>query len=216
MKISAVVFDLDGTLLDTLMDLNEACNYALGVYHYEPIRLEETRMFIGNGIHKLIERALKGRLEQVEKVFTTFKEYYQKNYNTYTKAYPGVNELLLYCQQHNLKLAVLSNKAQSVLDLLCIAHFPQVFDMILGDQFGLKKKPATDGLERICQELSINMQDILYIGDSDVDVETVKNAGCHGAFVSYGFRSEEVLKKAGAQQIFKNPFDVMKWLEVIL
>lgn len=202
MKLSAIVLDLDGTLLNTLKDLNAACNYALRLYRYEPITLEETRQFIGNGIHRLIERALKGRREYEEEVFTAFKAYYHTHYSRYTVPYAGVEEFLFYCREHKIKTAVLSNKEQSILDLLCAKHFPNTFELVVGERPGLRKKPDTDGLELICRKLSVRMEDILYIGDSDVDVKTAANAGCHGAFVSYGFRREEELRAVGAELVF--------------
>lgn len=193
--IKAVVFDLDGTLLNTLEDLNNACNYALNQYGYEPISLLETQCFIGNGIAKLIERSLKGKMEKFPQVLETFKVYYANNCNNRTKPYLGIKELLLDLQAKKVKLAVLSNKAQFALDILVASHFSNIFDLVVGDRLDIIKKPNPMGLKMIAAELNLDLADIIYVGDSLVDVETVKNAGCQGLFVTYGFgRAEELAK----------------------
>lgn len=210
MKGKAVVFDLDGTLLDTLEDLKEACNYALCRYGYNPISIEETRAFIGNGIRRLIERALKGQMESEELVFEAFKSYYFENCSVYTKPYEKIDELLSYYKKHRIKMAVLSNKAQEAVEYLCRIHFPGCFECVVGERSDLEKKPSAMGLELISKKLSVSMRDIIYIGDSEVDVQLVKNSGCQGIFVDYGFRSEDALRQVGAQIICKSPLEIIK------
>lgn len=216
MKNKVIVFDLDGTLLDTLGDLNAACNYALSKYGYPKITLEETKTFIGNGIKKLIERSLKGKLDDFENVFLTFKEYYQENCNVLTKPYEGIYDVILYCKKRGFSMAVLSNKAQSILNILCDIYFKDCFDKIIGDRKDIEKKPSIMGLEIIAKDLNTDIKDIIYVGDSDVDIQTAKNAGCRGIFVSYGFRDECLLKKSGANVLCKTPLEIIDVLEGLI
>ena len=209
-----VVFDLDGTLLDTLKDLNCACNYALRENGYPIISIEETRMFIGNGIRLLIERSLKGKLENVDKVFNDFKEYYFSHYNVYTKKYPNIDNVLAYLKNKNCVLGVLSNKNEIVLKKICDELFCDAFDIVLGDSPNRLKKPAIDGLVEISNKFNVNIEDIIYIGDSDVDVKTAINAKCRGVFVSYGFRDKKSLIDSGAKIICDSTIDLLKKLEL--
>ncbi|MCI5582172.1 MAG: HAD family hydrolase [Anaeroplasma sp.] len=213
MKYKAVVFDLDGTLLDTLKDLNEACNYSLSKYGYNLITEEETRLFIGNGIKKLIERALKNNLENFNEVFEAFKKYYNKNYNVYTKPYAGIIDIVKFLTEKKIKLAVFSNKDHIILNKLVEETFPNVFKIVLGDGASFPRKPDPSGLIYIAKEFDIKMDELLYIGDSDVDAMTIKNSGCLGICVSYGFRKHEDLVNAGANIIVDSTDKLLELLE---
>ncbi len=213
MNKKCVVFDLDGTLLNTLKDLNEACNFALSKYGYPIVSLEETKKFIGNGIKNLIEKSLKGDNTLFEEVFFTFQEYYFTNCNVYTKPYAHIYDLLTFCKQNKYYIAVLSNKKQEMLEKLCNIHFSNFFDGIVGDRQDIKKKPSPEGLFYIAKSLNISIKDIIYIGDSEVDVKTVKNANCRGVFVDYGFRERSVLIENGAEIVLSSPLEIKKYLE---
>ena len=214
MNFKAIIFDLDGTLLNTLGDLNASTNYALEKYGYDSVTIEETRIFIGNGIKKLIERSLKKEVENFDDVFNTFKSHYKENCCNKTIPYDGVYDLLDYCKNNNIKIGVLSNKAQKPLEEVCNYYFKGYFDIIVGDRENLNKKPAIDGLVLVAKHYGINIEDILYIGDSEVDVKTVNNANCLGLFVSYGFRGRDVLDSCGATKIVDTPYEIINILDV--
>lgn len=214
MKYKYIVFDLDGTLLDTLKDLNEACNYALTKYNYPTVTLLETKSFIGNGIKNLILKSLKGNVEKLDIVFEAFVEYYFNNYNVYTKPYDGVLDLLNYLKKNNVRLAVVSNKNQYCLERLCEEHFKDFFEIIIGDSNKVTRKPSTMGLELVCKKFDCKLNDLVYIGDSGVDYETVKNANCCGVYCAYGFRGREFLESINANNIVDDASEILKYLEV--
>lgn len=214
MKNKYIVFDLDGTLLNTLKDLNVACNYALTKYNYPTVTLLETKSFIGNGIKNLILKSLKGNDSKLEVVFDAFVDYYFKNYNVYTKPYDGIIELLDYLKNNNVRLAVVSNKNQYCLERLCEEHFKDYFEIIIGDRDDVKRKPSTDGLKLVCDKFKCNLKDLVYIGDSGVDYETVKNANCYGIYCAYGFRGREFLESINANNIVDDASEILKYLEV--
>jgi len=216
MNKKVIVIDLDGTLLDTLRDLNEASNYALEYYGYNKVTLLETKAFIGDGILKLIERSLKGDASRLDDVLAAFKKYYMEHFDVYTKPYEGIMELLSYCKNKGYKMAVLSNKAQGMLDLLCKKFFDGFFDIIIGDRPDIKRKPSTMGLDIICKWYKCDYSNLTYIGDSDVDYKTVCNAGCNGIFVGYGFKGRNYLESIGAKNICDTPYDVINYLEMWL
>ena len=214
MSNKVIVFDLDGTLLDTLKDLNEASNYALRNLGYKEVTLEETKMFIGNGIKNLIERSLKENYADVEKALALFKDYYFSHFDVYTKPYEGIIELVNYCKSKKYKMAVLSNKAQRPLELLCDKFFNGFFEVIIGDRPDIKKKPSLMGLDIICNHFNCGYNDVIYIGDGDADFEVVKKANCTGIFASYGFRGKEYLKNIGAEIIVDSAYEIIDVLEV--
>lgn len=197
MRHEAVIFDLDGTLLDTLKDLNAACNYALEFYGYPPTSLEETRLFIGNGIRKLVERSLKGKTEKLDEVLSIFRKYYKENNNVYTKVYDGVIEILTYCKGKMIPCAIVSNKNQEILSMLCEVYFKEYTDVYIGDSKDVARKPDTQGIELACSRLGVDSTKILYVGDSPVDAMTIQNACCDGVLVTYGFGKRKDLEAYG-------------------
>lgn len=216
MKKYAVVFDLDGTLLNTIKDLNSATNYALAKNGYAEVSVLETTNFIGNGIKNLIKRSLKGKTDNLDNVFADFKSYYYKNYNIDTIPYDGIYDVINYLKSKNIKLGVLSNKVDRLTKSLIDFHFPNTFSYVLGEKSLEARKPGTLGLEEVSNALGVDMSNIIYIGDSDVDVLTVKNANCYGIFVSYGYRNKNDLLKAGAQIICDSCSEIIEKLEVLL
>lgn len=201
MKYEAVLFDLDGTLLDTLKDLNAACNYALNFYGYPSTSLEETRLFIGNGIRKLVERSLKGKIEKLDEVLAGFQKYYKQNYNVYTKLYDGVIDILAYCKEKRIPCAIVSNKNQEILSMLYEAYFKEYISVCIGDSKDVVRKPDTQGIELACKRLGVASPNILYVGDSCVDAMTIQNVGCDGILVSYGFGKKEDLQSYGIPMV---------------
>lgn len=200
------VFDLDGTLLNTLEDLADAVNYSLAQFGMPQRTIEEVRNYVGNGIRLLIERSVPNGtdLPVIDNVFECFKKYYQEHCNDNTKAYDGIIDMLKELKQSGIKLAVLSNKAQNAVTKLCDIYFDNLLDITFGAREGIAKKPALDALLECAAIADIALEDIAYIGDSDVDVLTARNAGVDCIAVSWGFRDKGVLIKAGADKIADN------------
>lgn len=200
------VFDLDGTLLNTLEDLADAVNYSLAQFGMPQRTIEEVRNYVGNGIRLLIERSVPNGtdLPVIDNVFEYFKKYYQEHCNDKTKAYDGIIDMLKELKQSGIKLAVLSNKAQNAVTKLCDIYFDNLLDITFGAREGIAKKPAPDALLECAAIADIALEDIAYIGDSDVDVLTARNAGVDCIAVSWGFRDKGVLIKAGADKIADN------------
>ena len=197
----AVIFDLDGTLLNTLADLQTAVNLALAAYGLPERSLEEVRKAVGNGIRRLISRSVPAGTELAveEAVFARFKEEYKLHCSDETAPYPGVLELLKRLREEGYHLAVVSNKADFAVQELMKQYFSKLYDVALGETEGIARKPAPDMVEEVLKRLDVEKVDAVYVGDSEVDVETAKNAGLPCICVTWGFREKEVLKACGAE-----------------
>ena len=211
MKYKAVIFDMDGTILNTLEDLKNATNYSLRQFGMPERSLEEVRMFVGNGIRKLVERAVPAGAseEKIAQVFDVFLEYYEIHSADNTSPYPGILELVEKLKESGIKTAVSTNKADVPAQELGREYFNGIFDLIVGQQDGLKVKPAPDSVNKILSILDIQKKDAIYIGDSDVDVQTAKNSGLDFIGVSWGFRGREFLEKNGAKNIVDNANEIL-------
>ncbi len=211
MKYKAVIFDMDGTILNTLEDLKNATNYSLRQFGMPERSLEEVRMFVGNGIRKLVERAVPAGTseEKIAQVFDVFLEYYEIHSADNTSPYPGILELVEKLKKSGIKTAVSTNKADVPAQELGREYFNGIFDLIVGQQDGLKVKPAPDSVNKILSILDIQKKDAIYIGDSDVDVQTAKNSGLDFIGVSWGFRGREFLEKNGAKNIVDNANEIL-------
>lgn len=211
MKYKAVIFDMDGTILNTLEDLKNATNYSLRQFGMPERSLEEVRMFVGNGIRKLVERAVPAGTseEKIAQVFDVFLEYYEIHSADNTSPYPGILELVEKLKKSGIKTAVSTNKADIPAQELGREYFNGIFDLIVGQQDGLKVKPAPDSVNKILSILDIQKKDAIYIGDSDVDVQTAKNSGLDFIGVSWGFRGREFLEKNGAKNIVDNANEIL-------
>lgn len=196
MKYDLIIFDLDGTLLNTLDDLADACNAALKEAGYPERSREDVRRFIGNGVARLIRQALpKSAGDDVsEQVLARFKVIYLEHVNDKTKPYPGIPELLKELRMKGIKVAVNSNKVDAATQLLLKDHFDGLIDLGLGEQPDIPKKPAPDGAMRIMAELDAQPERTLYVGDGDADILTAQNAAIDGAWVSWGYRRCEELE----------------------
>ncbi len=206
-KYKLVIFDLDGTLLDTLDDLADSVNAALSAVGYPGRTREEVRSFVGNGIRKLIERSVPAETaeEMVNKVHERFTVHYKEHCADKTKPYNGILELLCQLKEKGVKTAVVSNKADYAVKALCAQYFPGFLEEAIGERQGIAKKPAPDTVNEVLRILGVEKSRAVYIGDSDVDVETAKNAGLDCIAVDWGFRDKEVLKQAGAGVIVSEP-----------
>lgn len=213
-KYDAVIFDLDGTLLNTLDDLHAAVCHALSSCGLPPRTLEEVRCFVGNGIRLLIERAVPSGTdaETVDAVFEAFKKYYGDHCEDRTVPYPGVMELLKKLHGEGVKCAIVSNKADFAVKKLAETYFGALIDTAIGEREGIAKKPAPDSVFEAIRLL--DAKNPVYVGDSEVDVATAAAAGISGSFVDWGFRDRETLRAAGAAEISSSTEDLYEKLKV--
>ena len=214
MLYHTAIFDLDGTLLDTLQDLADSTNYALSLHHLPPRTVEEVRQFVGNGVGLLIHRAVpEGTAEELEgQVLRDFRAHYLLNMENRTAPYPGVLDLLDALRAAGVRTAVVSNKFDGAVKGLCQNYFGQRVEAAIGESQGVARKPAPDTVFRALAELGQAPEGAVYVGDSDVDILTAKNAGLPCIAVSWGFRSRAFLEASGARIIA----DTMQELERLL
>ena len=194
--MKTVIFDLDGTILDTLEDLKNAVNHALNFYNYPEKDLEFVRKAIGNGTQVLIKRCTPCTIseEDYRKVFSEFKSYYLSHYADYTRPYEGIKDLLGELKGKCL-IVVVSNKDNDLTQNLINKEFPGLFDIIQGSYLDKPKKPDPYLIDKILDENNIRKEDCLYIGDTNVDKESALNARLDYRLVSYGYRTKEELEK---------------------
>lgn len=202
-----VIFDLDGTLLDTLEDLMDSVNFALGIFGLQERSLAEVRSFVGNGVELLIERAVEGRLSEKDELecLRIFKEHYSKNMNHKTKPYDGMLDLIKTLLNKDYRIAIVSNKFDSAVKELNNIYFEGLFPVAIGSSETVAKKPAPDSVFEALKQLGVTGKTAIYVGDSDVDVMTAKNSGLECVGVTWGFRDEELLSEMGAAYIIHKP-----------
>ena len=208
----AYIFDLDGTLLNTMDDMVDSVNHCLEMHHFPQRSYEEIRIMVGSGMRNLISRAVpEGTDEEVfEKVFADYKEYYGSHCMVKTKPYPGIAEALGSLKKRGIKLAVLSNKSDVLTKAICSHYYPGVFDLVYGERVGINRKPDPTSLLMIVKELGLDAEDCVYIGDSNTDIQTAKNAGMDCISVTWGFRPYEFLKEKGAKVLISDPFELLR------
>ena len=199
MKTKIVIFDLDGTLLNTLEDLTLSTNFALEQFGYSPKTVEEVKSFVGNGVGKLIERAIpKGNKNpNYETCLYLFKNHYAQNMYNKTKPYDGIIELLAYLKLKNIKTAVVSNKFDLAVKNLCKKYFSKLIDYAAGEN-------EKEGIR--------TTEDALYVGDSEVDIQTANNSFIQCVSVTWGFKDKDFLQKNGAEIIINTPDDLINYL----
>lgn len=211
----AVIFDLDGTLLNTLGDLRAATNHALEVRGLPPHSMEEIRQFIGNGIRLLICRAMpEGTPEaEIDAALDDFKAYYAAHIHDRTVPYDGIPQLLTALRKRGIKVAVLSNKIDSASQQLIEFFFPGKTDVVFGEHVGVPRKPDPTSCRMVMQQLGVQPEQVLYVGDSGTDMQTAKNAGLYAVGVTWGFRSKEVLLEYGADILVHRPEQILQILD---
>lgn len=211
----AIVFDLDGTLLDTLDDLADAVGYALRNNGLPPRSLAQVRSFVGNGIVKLMQRAAGEHNADFDKILQDFRTYYGEHCRDKTKPYEGITELLQTLKARGVKTAVLSNKADFATKLLAKEYFGGLLELAAGENeaAGIRKKPAPDALFSIMRELGVSKAETAYVGDSEVDIQTARNAGVACISVSWGFKDEAFLLANGATRIARTPAELLRYCE---
>ena len=215
MKYQAFIFDLDGTILDTLEDLYLSVNHALRKSGFPERTIEEVRQFVGNGIRKLIERAVPAGTPEtgIQQVYQDFTAYYKTHCAEHTKPYEQITEVLQKIRSAGIKTAVVSNKADYAVQILCADYFPDIFDAVAGEREGVRKKPAPDSVQTVLKILHLSPEQAVYIGDSDVDIETAKNAGMPCISVEWGFRDRVFLLQHGAEKIISRPEELLKLIQ---
>ena len=213
-KRGLLVFDLDGTLLDTLDDLTAAVNQALRAHDLPERSRDQVRGFVGNGVHKLIQRALpEGATPELEgAVFADFAAWYKEHCADFTRPYPGIEDMLRRLPELGWAAAVVSNKSDREVQALCGRFFPGLLDMAAGERPGLAVKPAPDLPHLVLSQLGYRPEQAVYIGDSQVDIETARRASLSCICVSWGFRSREQLIAAGADLIADDPDQLLALL----
>lgn len=215
MKIDTVIFDLDGTLLNTLDDLHACFNHAIKEFGYPERTKEEIRNFVGNGVLKALERALPENISQseLEKVVDCFKKYYRQNMNTYTKPYDGVEEMLKDLQSKGFKLGIVSNKFDDAVKALSKKYFGSSIAYAVGEGYGIRRKPEADGVNKVLFELKSKKENAIYVGDSEVDIQTAENSNLPCISVLWGFKDKDFLVKNDAKYIAQTPKDIISIIE---
>lgn len=212
MSYKAVLFDMDGTLLDTLEDLCDSTNHALAQMGYPLRGIEEIRRFIGNGAEKQIRRAVpEGTSEgKIMETLAAFRAYYQDHCQIKTKVYDGLLDVLSELKEKGVKMAVVSNKPDAAVKKLSREYFGDRLDYAIGPSDGVRCKPYPDMAEEALKALGVEKKDAVFVGDSEVDVQTGLNAGLDVIAVSWGFRSRQVVIEAGASKIADNASELEK------
>lgn len=222
-KKTTVLFDMDGTILNTLQDLMDSANFALEGTGKGPYDLEQYRYFVGNGVRNLIRRALAGCVDPeacgcepeiglLEATLAKFKEHYETNKTNKTAPYDGIVLLLQQLKEKGYHTAVISNKYDLAVKELADLYFPNLFTMAVGEGGKVRPKPAPDGVNCVLSQLSVEREEAVYVGDSDVDVQTAHNAGLFCIGVTWGFRGRKELMQAGADAIIDDPQEIWKYL----
>lgn len=211
-KYDTVIFDLDGTLLNTLEDLKDGVNFVMRQNGYPERTLEEVRHFVGNGIRKLMERAVPEYVqgETFERVFEEFRTYYTAHCQEKTCAYEGILSLLQELKKQGIALAIVSNKNHAAVCELNEIYFKEYIQVAIGQKDGIRKKPAPDTVLQALKELGKEKETALYVGDSEVDYQTAENTGMDCVLVTWGFRTVEELSEFRPYAFISKPEELLR------
>ncbi len=213
MKYNTLIFDLDGTLLDTIDDLTDSLNYALIKNNLDIYTSDEVKYFVGSGIKVMVERALVNHMDKFDEVFNDFKDHYSTNNTNKTGLYDGVYETVKKLYQMNIKMAIVSNKYhQGVLDI-CKPLLGEFIDVMVGEQPGLEKKPSSDMVDYAIKQLNADKKTTAYVGDSDIDYLTAQNSNLDLIGCAYGFRGRKILEDLNSTYVinhFSEILDIIK------
>lgn len=214
MKYSIAIFDLDGTLLNTLDDLVDSVNHALATSGMPTRTSDEIRSFLGNGFESLIKKSVPEGLSEslTNGIIRDFKSYYHYNCMLRTKPYDGICDLLGKIRSQGCKLAVVSNKGDAAVKSLCEKFFPNLLDISVGEREGIERKPSPDTVVEVLKLTGISASDAVYIGDSEVDILTAANAGIDCISVDWGYRTRDELLSSGAKKIASNTDELFELL----
>ena len=211
-KYDTVIFDLDGTLLNTLEDLKDSVNYALGKAGMPLRSMEEIRRFVGNGVRRLLELAVPegNGNPRFEEVFELFRSYYGQHCNDKTAPYPHIMELLKELRERGYKMAIVSNKYYAGVQELNRLYFADYVQVAIGEKEGIRKKPAPDTVLAALDALGSRKETAVYVGDSEVDIATAANTGMDCIAVTWGFRTREEQEKAGGRIFAGDPLEILE------
>ena len=213
MSYQTYIFDLDGTLLDTLGDLAASVNYALRTHGMPEHSIDDVRRFVGNGVRKLMERAVPDGADnpRFDETFATFRQYYMAHSLDTTRPYESIPETLAALKARGCHLAVVSNKMMAATQTLCHHFFPDTIEVAIGEDeaAGIRRKPAPDTVFAALKALGVGKEDAAYVGDSDVDILTACNAGIPCISVLWGFRDRDFLISHGAQTFITHPAELL-------
>ncbi len=212
MKIyKALIFDLDGTLTDSLEDLWLSTNHALRTMGWPERTLDEVRRFVGNGVHLLIERAVpQGTApDRLEQCFQEFRSHYVEHCMDHTAPYAGITQMLATLDSEGYRMAIVSNKLQAGVSVMHSQHFAQHVHVAIGEHPGVRRKPAPDMVQEAIGRLGVSREECVYVGDSDVDILTARNSGLPCISVLWGFRDREFLLAHGAVTLAAKPSDII-------
>ena len=214
MSYHAILFDLDGTLLNTLDDLHNSVNRTLSAFQFPLRTREETRLAVGDGVGMLISRSIPGGQDNPEfaACLAAFRSDYAKNNQVQTAPYDGILALLGALRAKGIRIGVVSNKFDSAVKALCVDYFGNLVEVAIGECDGVRRKPNPDSLFAAIKELSVLPEDCLYVGDSETDVQTAKNAGIPCLSVLWGFRDKETLLNAGATSFVQTPSEILEMI----
>ena len=207
------IFDLDGTLLDTLTDLAASTNYALRTHGMPEHTIDEVRRFVGNGVRKLMERAVPDGADNplFDEAFATFRQYYMEHSLDTTRPYEGIPDMLAALKAKGCHLAVVSNKMMAATQELCRHFFPETIEVAIGENEaeGIRKKPAPDTVIAALRQLGVGEEGAVYVGDSDVDIDTARNSNLPCISVLWGFRDRDFLLQHGASTLISAPEELL-------
>ena len=213
MSYQTYIFDLDGTLLDTLGDLTASVKYAMRTHGMPEHSVDEVCRFVGNGVRRLMERAVPGGAAHpaFEAAFATFRRHYMEHSLDTTRPYEGIPEMLQELKRRGRHTAVVSNKFDAATKELCRHFFPDTIDVAVGEHEaeGIRKKPAPDTVLQALSQLGVGQEGAVYVGDSDVDIQTARNSGLPCISVLWGFRNREFLLAHGAETFVSQPSELL-------
>lgn len=214
MKHSAIIFDLDGTLLDSLTDLTASVNHALQTHNMPTRTLDEVRTFVGNGVRHLMTAAVPPDTDAAlfEQVFATFRHHYADHCMDATAPYPGINEMLMALRQRNIRTAIVSNKIHTAVETLHRRFFAETIDTAIGESATIRRKPHPDGLQEAMRRLGSTPETTLYVGDSEVDILTARRCNLQCITVLWGFRDEDFLRRHEADTCIHRPHELLSVL----
>lgn len=214
MAYQLVIFDMDGTLLYTLQDLSDGLNYALRKNGYPQKSPQEVRSYVGNGIRNEVRCSLPKDTDPIiqEKVYEDFRDYYGQHCRDHTKPYDGILSLLQQLKENHVFTAVVSNKGDAEVQQLDHQYFEGLLNIGVGEKEGIARKPAPDTVNKVLNELSVDRKNAVYVGDSEVDIQTARNACMKCIIVDWGYRDHDFLVKEGAETIVSTPQELLNHL----